>query len=258
MKTVIYYFSATGNSLVVARTLADKLGNATCVAIPHAIGSTVPDDARRVGLVFPVYAWGTPLLIKDFIDKLNVTHKAYWFVVATCGSSIGRTFTQTQKLLARHSVSLNAGWQVFMPGNCTTLYDVSPPEKQQRKFVQAQRDIDLIADDIRNNRSVEPPRGSPWLNWLLSGIIYRLFSVHVHKCDRNFWSTDDCTSCGLCVKVCPADNIKLENRRPTWLGRCEQCLACLHWCPVRAIQYKKKTLDRSQYHHPDVSAADIM
>ncbi|MBN1673737.1 MAG: hypothetical protein JXR37_22005 [Kiritimatiellae bacterium] len=49
-----------------------------------------------------------------------------------------------------------------------------------------------------------------------------------------------------------------RNEKPSWLHRCEQCLACLHWCPQEAIQVGKKTVGRARYHHPDVRARDLM
>ncbi|MCB2357259.1 hypothetical protein [Clostridium estertheticum] len=42
------------------------------------------------------------------------------------------------------------------------------------------------------------------------------------------------------------------------MGKCEQCFACLQWCPQKAIQYGKKTAMRKRYHHPDVEIADIL
>ena len=59
MSTILYYFSGTGNSLVVARDLAAALGTTTLVAIPTALqepASGVADAAvaaDAVGIVFP-------------------------------------------------------------------------------------------------------------------------------------------------------------------------------------------------------------
>jgi Pyruvate/2-oxoacid:ferredoxin oxidoreductase delta subunit len=46
--------------------------------------------------------------------------------------------------------------------------------------------------------------------------------------------------------------------RPRWHHRCEQCFACIHWCPVAAIQIRgRPTAKRGRYHHPNVSLEDI-
>jgi len=48
------------------------------------------------------------------------------------------------------------------------------------------------------------------------------------------------------------------NEKPSWLHRCEQCLACLQWCPQEAIQYGEKTVKYPRYHHPEVVLKDIL
>jgi flavodoxin len=57
MKTIIYYFTGTGNSLIVARKIAAVLGD--CELIPFASQRTTRADivphAERVGIVCPVY-----------------------------------------------------------------------------------------------------------------------------------------------------------------------------------------------------------
>ena len=60
------------------------------------------------------------------------------------------------------------------------------------------------------------------------------------------------------AKVCPVENILLSDEKPSCLKHCQHCMACLQWCPQEAIQYKKMTLDKKRYHHPDIQALDII
>nr|HOO46661.1 EFR1 family ferrodoxin [Deltaproteobacteria bacterium] len=76
--------------------------------------------------------------------------------------------------------------------------------------------------------------------------------------DKAFWTDDRCNACGICLKVCPAENITLEEERPRWHHRCHQCFACLQWCPQKAIQYGKRTLKYERYHHPDIVVKDVL
>jgi formate hydrogenlyase subunit 6/NADH:ubiquinone oxidoreductase subunit I len=48
------------------------------------------------------------------------------------------------------------------------------------------------------------------------------------------------------------------NEKPAWLHRCEQCLACLQWCPQEAIQHGEKTAKYRRYHHPEVTLKDML
>ncbi|MDR1200893.1 MAG: 4Fe-4S binding protein [Tannerellaceae bacterium] len=44
----------------------------------------------------------------------------------------------------------------------------------------------------------------------------------------------------------------MAGHKPTWQkDRCIQCLACLHRCPQKAIQHKKRTEKRDRYVNPN-------
>lgn len=39
---------------------------------------------------------------------------------------------------------------------------------------------------------------------------------------------------------------------------CVYCFACLHYCPMQAVQIRgRTTVGKGCYHHPQVSVADI-
>lgn len=63
---------------------------------------------------------------------------------------------------------------------------------------------------------------------------------------------------GICKTVCPCGNIELQAGKPVWLHHCEQCLACIQWCPPEAIQFGKKTPRYERYRHPEVKLSDII
>ena len=80
----------------------------------------------------------------------------------------------------------------------------------------------------------------------------------VQKMDRSFRADNKCNGCAICSKICPANNIEMVNEKPVWLHRCEQCFACLQWCPQEAIQCGKKTAKYPRYHHPEVTLKDML
>lgn len=74
----------------------------------------------------------------------------------------------------------------------------------------------------------------------------------------NFHANNKCTKCGLCLKICPVNNIKMKDGNIKWNGRCEQCMACIQYCPAEAIQFGNKTLNRKRYRNPNVDYLKVL
>lgn len=258
MKNKLFYFSGTGNSLKVARDLADALGDAEIIPIPNVMAKdNMIIDSESIGIIFPVYMFGMPLIVNEFIKKLNCNKDQYIFAVATYGGQLGSALLQAGESLKERGLKLSAGFSVLMPGNYTPLYGAISIEKQQEMSDKEKARIVEIVNIIRVRKPSLIEKNSAIFNFL-SSLIYKFCAPRIYKMDKGFWADARCNSCGICQKVCPVDNIKIEDGRPKWLGKCEQCLACLQWCPQEAIQYGKSTSGRKRYHHPEVNIKDII
>ncbi|MEG0453899.1 MAG: EFR1 family ferrodoxin, partial [Bacteroides sp.] len=70
---MIFYFSGTGNSKWVAQQLAD-VQQERLVFIPDALRSATTEfslqEEEKVGFVFPIYSWGPPPIVLEFIHQL--------------------------------------------------------------------------------------------------------------------------------------------------------------------------------------------
>lgn len=257
MTTRLYYYTGTGNSLWMARQLARRLDGETEL-VSLGTDYEMPDiTCDRVGIVFPVHIWGLPRRVVEFVDKLTAHQTAYMFALAVNAGQVAATLLQLKKLLATKGMILNAGFDLAMPSNYIIWNGAQPKEKQTALFETAAQKLDLIAE-IVNRREVGPIEKGPWWQNLFFSIANQLSGSHVPAMDKDFRIDTNCNGCGLCAKVCPAVNIRMEDGHPVWLHRCEQCLACLQWCPQEAIQYGNKTAGKKRYHHPEVSIADMV
>jgi ferredoxin len=259
MKTTLYYFSATGNSLKVTKDLGSLLGNAEVVAIPREVKKTeIRSDADTVGIVFPVFAFGLPTMVAEFCRKLTAKSGAYVFGVMTYGGMPGATMYELRDVMAEKGITLAAGFGLQMPGNYTPLYGAPSPSSQQKQFDREKNQVREMAEIVKARQSAKLAASNGLVNFLFSTLMHKPSVTHFREADKKFFTTDKCNGCGTCAKVCPAGNVAMENRKPVWQHRCEQCMACLQWCPQEAIEFGKVTVGRRRYRHPDFTAKDFM
>jgi ferredoxin len=256
LKTSIFYFSATGNSLCVARDIASRLGDTELVSIPGYLQNPRRIDTPRIGLVYPVHIFGLPGIIARFIAAMQVNADAYIFAVATNGGLACRTLRDAARLLSLRGLTLTTGFALSMVNNCTTVAQAPRPEKQLEKIKKAQRKTETICRAIEQRKKYVYS-GIPVLNWFLGKRLHDRALPKIPEMDRQYFSDGNCDGCGVCVKVCPAGNITMDGLKPSWHHRCEACYACLQWCPKEAIQMGNKTIGRRRYRHPQVRLLDI-
>ena len=259
MKTVIYYFTGTGNSLAAAKKIAAELGD--CGLVPVAsLQDTKRDilpEADRVGIVCPVYFTGLPVMVASFAGRLDLSGSHYTFSVVTFGGFGGSSALRQLSgiLKKRPGWGLDAGFMVRMPGNYILMYESPAGKKRERILAAADGQLETIVQAIKN--SVKTAPGYSPLARLVHLLWYPRFASRVHDNDRKFSVDDTCTSCGTCAAICPAKNIELVGGRPVWKHHCELCCGCIHLCPAEAIQAGKKTAGRIRYSNPEVNDADF-
>jgi flavodoxin/Pyruvate/2-oxoacid:ferredoxin oxidoreductase delta subunit len=256
MKTTIYYFSGTGNSLKVAKDIATELEDTETIKICKDNIDIHKTISKKIGFVFPVYYSGMPLLVKAFIENLKIPSDAYVFTIVTFGRSSDASIPQLEKLLKAKGSKLSAAFKIKMPGNYQIMYAPHSDKEHEERFKNEEEKIPQIARSINNNEIVKFRGVGESLKTVIGGMISSSFKPY--KKDKDFWADEKCNGCSICSKVCPANNIKMVDAKPQWKNECEQCLACMQWCPKKSIQYKKVTVDRGRYHHPDVKVNELV
>jgi ferredoxin len=257
METTLYYYTGTGNSLWTARTLAGLLGETEVLAMAGLRDGPVEPPTKRVGLVFPVHIWGLPHPVVDFVRRLSVPFDTYLFAIAVNAGQVSRTLVQLEELCRSQGKLLQSGISVALPSNYIPWGGPGPEEKLSAMHADARRRIEAYAPIVRDRQPAPVDRGPLWQRVLFTAL-YRMSWGQVPQMDKSFWTDAKCDGCGICAKVCPCGNIVMTNDRPVWQHRCEQCLACIQWCPKEALQYGKKTPAYPRYRHPEVRVADLV
>jgi len=281
MSVDVYYFSGTGNSLVVARDIAEKTrGNLIPISsIMHK--ERIESDADLIGVVFPVYGFvRIPSIVNRFIGKLDDISSKYVFAVSTYGSVAGMGIKTFGKAVRSSGGKLSAGFAVHMPVNNITIpsfmYSGTVGDKERQLFANWRRKLDYVCNYVNARKEGKVEASNKLLfslfypidrfygRWRIQSKYNRLANANLNMdalwsmMDLSYYCDEKCDGCGVCSRICPVNNIKLVNGKPTWQHHCERCLACLQWCPKESIQFDKDSIGKKRYHHPDVELSDML
>ena len=261
----IYWFSGTGNSLAVARDLAEKTGAKLKPLAPLANAETIHSPAEAIGLVFPVYDFKAPKIIDDFIIKFEGLEDKYLFVLCTYGISPLKCLVRLQRKLAVKGCEIQAGFALMMPHNAVGNSEFTAADRQT-VLKKAKMRVSEIAE-IVNKRQSMPVEAETMISALLfRGLFFKVVRPVVPlllHAARHGWEslaftvTDNCSGCTTCSKVCPVNNITIVKDRPVWGDNCLSCFACIQWCSREAIQLGTGQIRVERYHHPEIKSSDI-
>ena len=257
----IYWFSGTGNTRYLAREFAAMFPDAELISIASLDRSEdIELDADITGIFFPVYCFGIPQILERFLQRIKPfkeQNNKFIYAVCTSGGYPGAALPIVEDSLQEKNICLNACFHIRMVSGYIPLSE-PPDEKHQQVIAEnASRALRIAAVAVKKHRKTRPLRVFP-IDTLLKFVARRAVAT-LKESDQSFHvDTERCNGCGLCFEICPASNISLNKEdQPVWHHHCEQCMACLQWCPEKAILYKNLPADRKHYHHPEVQAKEL-
>lgn len=268
MTYTLYYFSGTGNTLYLAKQLS-KTTKATLIPIASKKHQkTITPVTPTTGILFPVYYNDLPVLVKKFAQKLTGIENTTIFAVSTYGGSAGNSLDSLKKIIHERGGNLSHTYGIHMPQNAFN----KPWENHQKIYQTAYQILKNIPDDLTTKKQVNKlsnllidilfkPLGTPLRKITTKTFEKKLKSKQslpklIHNMDQLFSVDENCTHCGICQKVCPVQNISMNNNKITWHHKCENCLACQNYCPSHSI-HGKISQKNYYYHHPEIKAEDI-
>jgi Pyruvate/2-oxoacid:ferredoxin oxidoreductase delta subunit len=245
MAHLVFYFSGTGNSLKVAKVVSRELGGAEIVSMAKV--RTVTKQYETIGFVYPAYFGGLPKVVYEFATRLNLedNKNAYFYSIVTCGGFTLNCLPQLAALLSKHGVTLNYGEKIKMFANDVLMYDMSA--KVDKITKNSDKKLVPILRAIKNRET----------NKIKKFIFYWDSYKDLSNFVKDYNVNEHCTGCGICREVCPMRNIEMVDHKPQFGGRCEACLACIQYCPQKAINYRNITQNRIRYTNPEIGYKEL-
>ncbi len=241
----ILYFSATGNSLHIAKQVQAELGGKV-LYIPNYAGNG--GEFEKIIIVTPIYSFGMPVHVLNLLNTLNKTTEI--IVVQNYGGMVGGAdYLFYDYAVNKFKLNVVAMYKIKMPENFTLSFTV--PKFYLNKVLKASnKNIAKVIKNIKEKNYVLPkPKKTKEQTYLKNKNNW-----HLIGCDFN--TTNNCTKCGKCVNLCPANNISLSNDKIEFGNNCVACLGCYHRCPNKAIKYKNKN-KKFRYVNPNINELDI-
>ncbi|OQB20545.1 MAG: NADH-plastoquinone oxidoreductase subunit [Firmicutes bacterium ADurb.Bin182] len=287
MKTRVFYFSGTGNTFALTKKIAEKTGS-DLISIPKVMNSEkIHIDAENMIIVFPSYmaaVSGVPLIVERFVRKIDNINELIIFAVCNCGGypSVNAlpSLHKLHRIIKYCGGKLYAHYSLRLPMNNLDYDHIPIPINKNSEDIirKSKMKTERICCSIINKKK-SGYRLLKSLFFFMMKPVYKLISRAVIKelkakahepmdremtyhelvplTDKSIIVDENCTGCGICAKVCPAGNIKIVNKKPEFLHRCEICFACDEWCPTASIHHWSRA-SGVKYHHPEISLADMI
>lgn len=270
MKTLILYFSGTGNTYFIADLIHKKLVEERVDTDIEPVEIFPPENAKEYDLLlfgFPIYSCDMPGFLNGFVKNLSVTRTKGIILFATMGFYGCNALYRASKKFAKVGFVPLLAEEIKLPGSDGLLFIkkesrfankvLSKDYKKLPSIKKAVKNIvnkvlEIKISNLLNSDDANIPLFKSWAFPMEFGLRI-MYPAIENLLKRKFWVNDRCTKCGICIEVCPSKNIHLKNGKVAFSDNCYLCLRCIHQCPEEAIQIGKFTISSLRWKGPDQS-----
>lgn len=267
MRILILYFSGTGNTEFIGKYIKKHLNCDMYEIELFSLELFKKENISKYDILifgFPVYACDIPVFIQRYLEDIPITKTKSVFIFCTKALSSGISIIHAIEIFKKAGYTPLGYADVKMPGSDGLAFlkkdshmvfkiinrDFSKIESVDNIINRIKEVTNALEDgdvkrfylDIDSNIFVR----------LCSSIMKNTFPVMERWIKRKFWADKHCNKCKKCEKICPSNNIKV-NEKVSFGNNCYLCMRCVHQCPKEAIQIGRKTIGKFRWRGPNVS-----
>ena len=240
---LLLYFSGTGNTEIVAKTLQQELITrqyaTDLIRMEDVLKGKAAFDASKydlIGIGCQVIGFAAPSLVYQFIKTLPKTEAKRTFIFRTAGGVAPINYNASKPMIRKLK---RKGYQVFyerifsLSSNWISKFD---DDVIVQLYDATCKKVALMADELDRNetRVLKTGFGQKMLMECVMAVTPMLFRL----VGKDYAVNNACTHCGLCVRNCPASNIVEKNGKIKFKLSCNCCLRCVYACPQNAIRLR--------------------
>jgi ferredoxin len=246
----IYFFSGTGNARFAAEEIAQYAEqDGYTVQVQNMADTHAPDQnstaQNLTGFIYPTHGFNAPPLVIQFIKKFPRGKASVFCINTRAGMKLSQIhtpgiggialwlpalilFLKGYKLHSFRPLDMPSNWISLHPGLKNTVVD-SITRHCKKTLIRFSKRI------LTGRKSLNGLWYLP-LDMLLIPISILYYYIGRFMIAKTFFANYRCNNCGLCIKNCPVQAIRLLNKRPFWTFTCESYMQCMNACPKRAIE----------------------
>ena len=235
----LYWFSGSGNTLRAALAFAQRLRQLEWSVELRSLEQSDPqtiDPEAVMGLAFPTHCFSIPEIVLSFVHSLPHVNGTAAMMLGTHGMFSGGVVGPMKRKLTAKGFRCIAARILSMPDS---FFPFLSEETHRRQFNRGLDQAERYAEDFAAGVAC-------WTRWAVfsdfhGAFFRRLFSTR--KWSRTYYSTvhsrrELCQHCDACIHCCPVNALEKEGTSPPRPKKhCMNCLRCVAVCPADAMRH---------------------
>ena len=248
---MLFYFTATGNSLYVAKQFESEP-----LSIPQVLKQeSLHFKDEKIGLVWPIYAGEAPKIVLEFLEKATF-ETDYFYMILTYGKDDTDAAECIARMLEEKGQHVDYIHTILMVDNYLPSFDMNEQMAMDKKVDEQ---IAIALKDVAERKKEIPEATRAGRDFHASA--KKIFAENPELINgEQITVTDRCVGCGICMQVCPRGLFYIEdNKAKRKQNTCEFCLACAQNCPSKAITTKIKDANPdARYRNEHITLKEII